>query len=168
MAGVGFVVVGEDFAEDAKGFLDGSFAIEGADVGGAVVLGGASETDIGDFGFEVDADIGDGFIVAEQDIPLWHIALDHLGFEEEGVHLGVNNDPVGVGDFLDEGGGFGVFGGVVEILADAVFEDGGFANVDDLAGSVLMEIDPWGSGESFELGGQGGAEIIGHIIYIIA
>ena len=56
----------------------------------------------------------------------------------------------------------------MEVLADAVFEDGGFTNVDDLAGSVLMEIDPWGSGEGFELGSQGGAEIIGHIIYIIA
>ena len=65
LAGVGLVVVGEDFAEDAEGFLDGSFAVEGADVGGAVVLGSASEADIGDFGFEVDADVGDGFVVAK-------------------------------------------------------------------------------------------------------
>ena len=41
----------------------------------------------------------------------------------------------------------------MEVLADAVLEDGGFTDVDDLAGGVLMEIDPRGGGESFEFGG---------------
>ena len=153
MAGVGFIVIGEDFAEDAEGFLNRGFAIKRADISGAVVLGGAGKADVGDFRFEINTDVGDGLVVTEQDVPLRHIALDHFGFQEEGIHFGVNDDPIGVGDFLDEGGGFGVFEGVVEVLADAVLEDGGFTDVDNFAGGVLMEIDPGGGGESFKFGG---------------
>ena len=65
LAGIGFVVIGEDLAEDAEGFLDWVFAVEGADIGGAVVLGGASEADVGDFRLEINADVGDGFVVTK-------------------------------------------------------------------------------------------------------
>ena len=55
----------------------------------------------------------------------------------------------------------------MEVLADTVLEDGGFTDVDNFAGGVLMEIDPGGGRESFKLGGKGRAKIR-HIIYIIA
>ena len=149
---VGLVVIRKNLAEDAEGLGDGAFGVEGADVAGVVAGGLASDGDGGDFGLEVDAHVADGLVVAEEDVPLGHIALDHFGFEEEGVHFSINYDPVGVGDFVDECGGLGVFLGVLKILADAVFENGGLANINNLTFGVFMEINAGSGGEGLQLG----------------
>ena len=143
------IIVRKDFAEDAESAFDGSLGVEGADITGIIAERLTSNRDVRNFGFGVDANIGNGFIVAKENVPLRHIAFNHFGFEKEGVHFGVDDDPIGIGDFGDEGGGFGVFDGVVEILTDAVFKDGGFADIDNLPAGVFMEVDAGSSGERF-------------------
>ena len=120
LAIVRLIVIWKNFTEDAKSFLDSTFAVKGADVGRFVILRSAREANIRDFGFHVDTNVGNGLVIAQKDVPLWHVAFDHLGFKEKGVHFSVDYNPIGVSNFADESLSLRIFLGVMKILTDAI------------------------------------------------
>jgi hypothetical protein len=150
LAVVRFVVIRKNFAKNTKSLLDGGFSIKRTDVSCFIVLRSACETDIRDFGFHVDSNVRNGFVIAKEDIPLRHIAFNHLGLEKEGVHFGIDDDPVSISNLAHERLGFRILFRVVEILADAVLQNGSLADIDDFVIGVFMKVNTRGSGKSFE------------------
>ena len=147
-AGVGVFAVEVDFAGgdfelavDEVGEAVGEVAGEvGTEVGGAVFAEAAGDEDAGD-AFAREFDVGVGFVVLEEDVEAGLVLLDEVVFEGEGLFFVFDDDVVEVGGFGDEGTGFGFREAVVgEVVADAGAEVLRFADVDDVAEGVFVEI----------------------------
>ena len=89
---------------------------------------------------KIDTYVGVIFIITQQDIVFWQVALDHLVLEKESIDLGVGLDPVCHGDMLNQLGGLQIFGATVKVLTDSVFEYGGFTHVDYFTRPILMKV----------------------------
>ena len=120
---------------------------ERAEVGGAVLAQAAGDVDARVF-FVGELDVGVGLVVAQQDVEARLVLLDQVVFEGEGFLFVVDQDVVDVDGFADQGAGFDVAELVLgEVAADAVAQAFGFADVDDPAAGVLVQIHSGREGE---------------------
>ena len=141
---------GEEFLGQVERGADGFGGGVGAEVAGAVFGDAAGDGDAGPGGVDVDLEVGVVLVVLEADVEEGLVALDQGGFEVEGVLLGVGGDDFELGDAFGEDAGLAFErAGGAEVAADAGFEVGGLADVDDAIGGVAKGVDAW-------FGGQGG------------
>ena len=119
----------------------------GAEVAGAVLGDAAGDGDARPGRVDVDLEVGVVLVVLEADVEEGLVALDQGGFEVEGVLLGVGGDDFELGDAFGEDAGLALErAGGAEVAADAGFEVGGLADVDDAVVGVAEGVDAWFGG----------------------
>lgn len=132
----------------------------GAEVLAAIFAELAGDEDLGVAVAGGELDVGVGFVIAEEDVEAGLALLDEVVFEGEGFAFVVNGDVFDVDGLAHEGAGLGVgLGGFEEVGADAGTEVFGFADVDDHALGIFVEVAAWfwGDGADFSEEIQGAA-----------
>ena len=113
---------------------------EGAEVRGAVLAQAPRHVHARVF-LAGELDVRIRLVVAQQDVEARFVLLDEVVLECQCLFLVVHQDVVEVARFRDQTAGLGVrqlvFG---EVAAHAVAQQFGLADVDDLAGGVLVEV----------------------------
>ena len=123
---------------DAVG--DTSAAV-GAEILSAIVGDFAHQFDFGVNILHIQPQVGIPLVILQQNIVFGGIPLDQAAFQHQGLKLRSCHDHVEVMYMADHDPGFGAVGcGVLEILADAVFQLLGLAHVDDLVIFVSHDI----------------------------
>ena len=107
--------------QNFSSFLHRGFAIKRPNIRSLIIHRITSESDIWNLVIHVDAHITYSLVIAKQDVPFWHVALNHLGFKKQCIHLGIHSNPIRIGDFCYERFGFWVFFGVMKVLSYAIF-----------------------------------------------
>ena len=88
-----------------------------------------------------DLQVGKGLVVLEVDVEARLDILDQAGFHQQRVDLGLRLDKIDIGDDLDKVGGAHVLGGDLrEIVARAIAQVLGFADVDDPYLGILHQV----------------------------
>ena len=102
----------------------------------------AGDEDLGVAIADGELDVGIGFVVAEKDVKAGLALLDEIVFKRERFAFVVDDDVVEVDGLAHEGAGFAVVGliGNQEIGADAGAQVFGFADVDDFAFGIFVEV----------------------------
>ncbi len=95
-------------------------------------------------------------VVAEEDVVPRSVAFDEVVLESKRLHFAVGHDEVEIGDL----GHHGCLTKVpracgLEIRPHAVPENAGLTHVEDAAGTILEEVDPWPRGQRLEFVGEG-------------
>lgn len=97
-----------------------------------------------------------GFIVFEKNIEPRLMFLDQVRFEYEGFNLIIDNNKLKIGDHLYELSRLWiVIAARMKIGANTVAKVLGLADIDDLSGRILVNIDPGVGGQRFEFLGNG-------------
>ena len=108
----------------------------------AVVLHARGQLDHRVFLMQIDAQIGIALVVLQKDIIFRHVPLDKRAFQHKRLKLRPRNDHVEVIDLRDHPPGFRrMGGGILKILAHAVFELFCLADINDRVGLVLHDVD---------------------------
>jgi len=134
----------EFLAHESEGLAEGAGVGVGAKVAGVVVFFEAGEAEARPFVGHVGLDHEEAFVVAEADVVAGAEFLDEAAFEEEGFGLAAGDVPLEIPDAIEEGAGFEIgahLAGGGEVLADALAEVAGFADVDDAIEAVPHEVD---------------------------
>ena len=114
----------------------------GAEILRTVVLHARGQLDHRVFLMQIDAQIGIALIVLQKDIIFRHVPLDKRAFQHKRLKLRPRNDHVEVIDLRDHPPGFRrMGGGILKILAHAVFELFCLADINDRVGLVLHDVD---------------------------
>ena len=126
---------------------------ERAEVAAGVGRAGADDAEFRQGVGEVDPDLGELLVVAEEDVPAGAPALDQLPFEQEGLGLGPDLVPFHVGHRVHHRGHLGghPLAGH-EIRGQTLLEVLGLAHIDDQPRGVLHEVDARGMGGTPGLG----------------
>ena len=120
-------------------------AAEGAEIFRAVVRRFSHQGEAGVGRAGIQPHKGIALVVLQQDVVPGHVALDERVFQDQGLELRGDENGVEMVHLGHHGPGlFVVGGGVLEILADAVFQLFGLAHIDHLTGFVHHQIDPRG------------------------
>ena len=82
----------------AQGFFERKAIVEGAVVVSAIIRWVARQAHHWPVALHVDPHEGLRFIITQQHIVAWHVALDHLAFQKESVHLTFGLDPIRIVD----------------------------------------------------------------------
>ena len=105
------VTVGEEDAELLTHLIeraaDGLLVGEGAEIAAGVGRAGADDAEAGQGVGEVDPDLGELLVVAEEDVPAGAPALDQLTLQEQGLGLGPDLVPFHVGHRVHHRGHLG-------------------------------------------------------------
>ena len=101
-------------------------------------------TDNGDGGvniLHIQPQIGIALVILQKNVVFGHIALDQRAFQHQGFKFTACRNGIKMVDLADHHFGlWGVGGGVLEILADPVFQLFGLTHIDDLIGLVPHDI----------------------------
>ena len=98
-----------------------------------------------------EAEVGVGLVVLEETVVAGLVALDEVVLEEEGVDLGGHDGDTDVVDVADEHANLGALVVVAgEVLADALLEVAGLADIDDLARGVEVLVHTRTLGDGLE------------------
>lgn len=149
MAGDGAVAgeIGEDFTKQVEGLVDGPDGGIGAEVAGPVFNHAAGDGDFGEGVLPMDFDVRITFIIFETDVVVGAMFFDERHLEEERFEFSFGSDDFDVGDFAAETFSFigvDIFG---EVGADTVAKVDGFADIEDTAVFVFVDIDTGTLGE---------------------
>ena len=140
--GLGAGAVGEQLLQQREGLPHRARAGEGAKVAGAVVQDAAGEVDLRELLAGVDLDVRVGLVVAEARVEGRAVPLDERVFEDERLALRVRDDELEVVGLLHHAADLGHEAeGRPEVRAQPVAQVGRLADVDELAGGVLEEVD---------------------------
>jgi hypothetical protein len=132
---------GEEPVDQPQHVLDGTGGGVGAEVAPAV-LDDAADDQHPRPGLVGDLDVGVGLVVLQPDVEVRLVALDQLVLEDQRLGGRVGADHLEVGDLGHQGDRLGRQGaGRAEVGAHAVAQRGGLADVDDLAGRALHQVD---------------------------
>ena len=113
---------------------------ERAEVSGAVLAQAAGDVDAR-VALAGQLDVGVGLVVAQQHVEARLVLLDEIVLEGEGFLFVVDQNVVDVARFRDQASGLDIGQLVLgKIAAHAVPQHLGFADVDDLAAAVLVQI----------------------------
>ena len=151
------VAVGEQDAELLAHLIerpaDRLLVREGSEVAAGVGRPCADDAEAGEGVGEVDPDLGELLVVAEEDVPAGAPAFDQLALQQEGFGLGPDFVPFHVRHGVHHRGHLGghPLAGH-EIGGQALLEVLGLAYVDDQPGGVLHQVDARGMGGAPGLG----------------
>ena len=149
--------VREDWPQVAQGFFERKAIVEGAVIVGAIVRRVARQAHYWPLALHVDPHKGLRFIIAQQHIVAGHVALDHLAFQKEGVHLAFGLDPIRIVDLRYQRHGLVIPPTrILKILPYPVAQHCRLANINHLPAGRLMKVYPRAAGQCFELGVEGG------------
>src|SRR5258708_1168023 len=127
----------------------------GAIVGAAVLAQAPRYIHAGEALGEGELHVGIRLVVAKQDIEARLVLLDKVVLEGERFFIIGDNDVVDVYGLTDERAGFSIFpAALVEIGGDARTQVVGFADVNDLAFGILVEVDAGRGGETADFLGE--------------
>ena len=114
----------------------------GAEIGSAILAQAAGDEDFGVALVEGELDVGVGFVVAQQDVEARLALFDEIVFKRKGLAFVVDDDVVDIDSLTHERTGLAIINliGFKEIGADAGAQVLGFADVDDLAFGILVEV----------------------------
>ncbi len=138
--------------DDAQRLPAGGRRVVRAEVGGAVVAQLAHDLEAGPLGGGVEAQHEVIFVVLEVDVEARLMLLDERVLEEQRLLLVRGDDRLDVGDDALEQRHevAAVARGRLEVLAHAVAQHGGFADVHGLAAVILHDVDAGGRGQALE------------------
>ena len=115
----------------------------------------ARELDAREVLADADLQVGERLVVLQLDVEARLDVLDQPGFQQQGIDLALGGEEVDVGDELDEVGGAAVLGGGLgEVVAGAVAQVLGLADVEDAALGVLHQVDAGRGGKLLDLLGR--------------
>ncbi len=163
-AAVQFLLAGadpEELADEPGGLAAEAGRDVGPPVGVAVLRGPAHHVEARVILLEGEAQVGVVLVVPKADVVERLVALDEVVLEGQGLHLGVGDHELEIGDVLDHAAlvEFGRTRGL-EVRPDPVAQNPGLADVDDLAPLALEQVDPGAVRELIELVGEGHGSII--------
>ena len=142
----------EDLVDERRGLAAQAGGDVGPAVGVAVLRRAPHDVEPRVLLGQGELQVGMVLVVAEQDVVARLVPLDEVVLEGEGLHLGVGDDQVEVGDLGDHGPLVRVPGARgLEVGADAVPQHAGLAHVEDPPLRVLEEVDAGPRGEAVEL-----------------
>ena len=138
----------ETFADDVSQAMGEVAGEVGAEVGRAILAQTAGDEDLGMPIPQRELDVRVSLVIAQKDVEAGLALLDQVVFECERLMLIGDGDVVDVDGLAHEGAGLGVgLGGGEEIRAHAGAQVFRFADVDDLALGVFVEIATGAGGE---------------------
>ena len=142
--------IGEDMAQHIQGLMHGPDAGVRAKVMRTVLDHLAGDGHFGEGVRQMHFDVGVAFVVFEADVEARTVLLDQVHLEDERFKFRTDHDPFQIGDLRDQLARLGdLVAALLKIGAHPVLEDDGLADVDDLAGGVLHDVNAGFFGQGF-------------------